>query len=171
MKFPWKLFPRKLIFPWKYFRGIKLYEKSTPGHPAPNSNFETVMADEYLRGANQLDDHVIHLLFATNRWEKSQELVQTLVPFIFKGYLHITTESCCTTLCDQIMCNQLYPLLLSVVHCCMTQFHCLCKWTFNQSLMDALPCVVRQLKLNSRIVQSLLKVNVHMSIRSMKRNL
>jgi hypothetical protein len=51
------------------------------------------MTDEYLRGANQLDDHVIHLLFATNRWEKSQELVQTLVTFIFKGYLHVTTKS------------------------------------------------------------------------------
>ena len=42
------------------------------------------ISDEYLRGENQLDDHVVHLLFSSNRWEKSAQLIQTLVrgPFI-----------------------------------------------------------------------------------------
>ena len=30
--------------------------------------------DQYLRGEQTLDDHVIHLLFSTNRWEKVAEL-------------------------------------------------------------------------------------------------
>jgi len=41
-----------------------------------------LLTDEYLRGENQLDDHVIHLLFSTNRWEKSQELIKTLVSLL-----------------------------------------------------------------------------------------
>jgi hypothetical protein len=38
-----------------------------------------IISDEYLRGENQLDDHVIHLLFSTNRWEKADELIKNLV--------------------------------------------------------------------------------------------
>lgn len=34
--------------------------------------------DAYLQGKVQLDDHVIHLLFSTNRWEKAAELTQAL---------------------------------------------------------------------------------------------
>lgn len=29
------------------------------------------MIDAYLRGATDLDDHAIHLLFSANRWEKA----------------------------------------------------------------------------------------------------
>eukprot|EP00095_Tigriopus_kingsejongensis_P002038 snap_masked-scaffold556_size137522-processed-gene-0.0 protein:Tk02038 transcript:snap_masked-scaffold556_size137522-processed-gene-0.0-mRNA-1 annotation:"hypothetical protein LOTGIDRAFT_140318" len=36
------------------------------------------MIDGYLRGEKQLDDHAIHLLFSTNRWEKVDELVEAL---------------------------------------------------------------------------------------------
>ena len=34
--------------------------------------------DQYLRGEQTLDDHVIHLLFSTNRWEKVAELEAAL---------------------------------------------------------------------------------------------
>ena len=34
--------------------------------------------DQYLRGEQNLDDHVIHLLFSTNRWEKVAELEAAL---------------------------------------------------------------------------------------------
>lgn len=34
--------------------------------------------DKYLKGSANLDDHVIHLLFSTNRWEKASELEQIL---------------------------------------------------------------------------------------------
>ena len=34
--------------------------------------------DAYLQGTSQLDDHVIHLLFSTNRWEKASELKTAL---------------------------------------------------------------------------------------------
>ena len=31
-----------------------------------------------LKGEKELDDHVIHLLFSTNRWEKREELTKAL---------------------------------------------------------------------------------------------
>ena len=34
--------------------------------------------NKYLKGENQLDDHVIHLLFSTNRWEKREEIKKAL---------------------------------------------------------------------------------------------
>jgi len=34
--------------------------------------------DKYLKGSANLDDHVVHLLFSTNRWEKADELKQLL---------------------------------------------------------------------------------------------
>ena len=36
------------------------------------------MIDRYLKGSANLDDHVIHLLFSTNRWEKVADLRKTL---------------------------------------------------------------------------------------------
>ena len=35
--------------------------------------------DAYLTGQNELDDHVIHLLFSANRWEKVEELKKALL--------------------------------------------------------------------------------------------
>jgi dTMP kinase len=32
----------------------------------------------YLSGGETLDDHVVHLLFSSNRWEKVKELRDTL---------------------------------------------------------------------------------------------
>ena len=34
--------------------------------------------NDYLKGEKELDDHVIHLLFSTNRWEKREELTKAL---------------------------------------------------------------------------------------------
>ena len=34
--------------------------------------------DSYLQSKSQLDDHVIHLLFSTNRWEKAAEIKNAL---------------------------------------------------------------------------------------------
>lgn len=36
------------------------------------------MIDSYLRQDSELDDHVIHLLFSANRWEKSKQIISTL---------------------------------------------------------------------------------------------
>jgi thymidylate kinase len=36
------------------------------------------MIDQYLTGKQQLDDHVIHLLFSANRWEAMTEMRQKL---------------------------------------------------------------------------------------------
>ncbi|TRY63989.1 hypothetical protein TCAL_02077 [Tigriopus californicus] len=36
------------------------------------------MIDAYLKGEKELDDHAIHLLFSTNRWEKVDELKRAL---------------------------------------------------------------------------------------------
>merc|ERR1719510_2321157 len=35
--------------------------------------------DAYLTGQNELDDHVIHLLFSANRWERVEELKKALL--------------------------------------------------------------------------------------------
>ena len=51
------------------------------------------LSDEYLQGKNQLDDHVIHLLFSTNRWEKSAELIKTLVIPNYDNNLGETKDS------------------------------------------------------------------------------
>ncbi|OJJ48511.1 hypothetical protein ASPZODRAFT_62606 [Penicilliopsis zonata CBS 506.65] len=40
------------------------------------------MIDEYLRGQSQLDDHAIHLLFASNRWEVARSIEQDIA----RGY-------------------------------------------------------------------------------------
>jgi len=56
-----------------------LFEKDAEAGPFKEN--VNIFSDEYLRGENQLDDHVIHLLFSSNRWEKSDELLKTLVRF------------------------------------------------------------------------------------------
>jgi thymidylate kinase len=33
------------------------------------------MIDAYLKGSNDLDDHVIHLLFSANRWEAVYDII------------------------------------------------------------------------------------------------
>jgi dTMP kinase len=45
----------------------------------PDRSTETgKVIDAYLKGEKKLDDHVIHLLFAANRWEKAQEIYEAV---------------------------------------------------------------------------------------------
>lgn len=54
-------FPGQIVVSRRYIRITDTFvDRTTP---------IGIMIDNYLRGQNQQEDHVIHLLFSANRWE------------------------------------------------------------------------------------------------------
>ncbi|PNS21103.1 thymidylate kinase [Sphaceloma murrayae] len=63
----------------------KLVERlASSGHKVKHVKFPDrstpigIMIDNYLRGQNQQEDHVIHLLFSANRWEAAQSIEEAI---------------------------------------------------------------------------------------------